>query len=110
MNTYNAKSGSGIRNVNDENEIYPEGDKVAQQPKETIRPLPPEAKPDQTKKSDLHYVGESSKGVKKTNMTSEGSRNQEEDGRIPKEGNEEPLIEETTWDAPQPEKDKDNPL
>jgi len=109
MNAYNEKSGSGIRNVNDENEIYPEGNNAVHKTKEDIRPLPPEAKPDQSKKSDLHYVGESSKGVKKTNMAG-GNEEIKEEEHIPKEGNEEPLIEETTWDAPQPEEDKDNPL
>jgi hypothetical protein len=108
MNNYNEKSGSGIRNVNDENEIYPEGAKTVHNTKEDIKPLPPEAKPDQTKKSDLHYVGESSKGVKKTNMANKGD--EEGNGDDPKENRDEPLIEETTWDAPQPEKDKDNPL
>lgn len=108
MYEYSEKTGSEMNNTQQEGTVYPTGGPL-HKTKEDIRPLPKEARPEQEKKSDLHYVGESSKGVKKTNMSAvkdnKGKSNEKE-----KEQVEEELIERTTWETPQPEKDKNLPL
>lgn len=68
------KARTGIRNVENEENIYPEGDQILHKTKEDIRPLSKAARLDQAKKSDTHYVGESSKGVKKTKMPDKSKR------------------------------------
>lgn len=110
MKDQNEKSSSGIRNVENEDAIYPTGDNILHKTKEDIRPLSKAARPDQAKKSDTHYVGESSKAVKKTNMSAGGGNPEKENQNPEKDEKDDDLIEKTTWDTPQPEKDKDNPL
>lgn len=100
------KTGSGIRNVRQEEAIYPHGRSNDTTNKEVqIRLMSKASKTEQEKKSDLHYAGESTPGVKKTDMrtVSDGDPDENEEQT-------EELIEKTTWQSPQPDKDKDAPL
>lgn len=104
------KLSTGIRNDENESGIYPTGNvEPIHKTKEDIRPLPEEAKTEQEKKSDTHYSGESSKGVKKTDMAnvSDDQDPNEEDKTQQQSDADKELIEKTTWEIPQPDQDKE---